>query len=68
MCCVARWWTGRVVWLAKPGAMRSEVIARSSPGRKRPAYRSFPPACLQEMQDEGGAQAGGREVETGEDR
>lgn len=55
-------------WPAMPGASRSEVIARSSPGEESVQPRSFPPACLQEMQDEGGALAGGREVENGEDR
>lgn len=67
MCCVARWWTGRVVGSPSlvPGALRS-LPGHPRGGSVQP--RSFPPACLQEMQHEGGALAGGREVETRVDR
>lgn len=67
VCCVARWWTGCVAGSLGlvPGTLRS------LPGHPRGGSvrrRSFPTACLQEMRDKGGALAGGREVETGEDR
>lgn len=67
MCCVARWWTGCVIGPPGlvPGTLRS-LPGHPREGRAQP--RSFPPACLQEMQDEGGALAGGRAVEAGEDR
>lgn len=67
MCCVARWWTGCVIGPPGlvPGTLRS-LPGHPRGGRAQP--RSFPPACLQEMQDEGGALAGGRAVEAGEDR
>lgn len=60
---MARWWTGCVV--GSPGLVPG--ILRSLPGHPqggRVLPRSSPPACLQEMQDEGRALVGGREVET----
>lgn len=65
--CVARWWTGCVFGLAGlvPGALRP-LPGHPQGGSVQP--RSFPPACLQEMQDEGRALAGGRGVEAGTDR
>lgn len=48
-----------------PGTLRS-LPGHPKGGSVQP--RSFPPVCLQEMQDEGRALAGGRKVETGEDR
>ncbi len=65
-CSVARWWTGCVV--DSPGLVPGTL--GSLPGHPRGGSvlpRSFPPACLQEMQDEGGALTGGREVKTGGD-
>lgn len=53
VCCVARWWTGCVV--GSPGLVPGTL--RSLPGHPRGGSvqpRSFPPACLQEMQDKGG--------------
>lgn len=58
VCCVARWWTGCVV--GSPGLVPGAL--RSLPGHPRGGSvqpRSFPPRCLQEMQDEGGALAVG---------
>lgn len=55
-----------LVW---PGLV--PVTLRSLPGHPRGGSvqpRSFPPACLQEMQDEGWAVVGGSKVERGEDR
>lgn len=58
---MVRWWTGCVFGLAGlvPGTLRP-LPGHPQGGNVQP--RSFPPPCLQEMQDEG------REVETGEDR
>lgn len=65
MCCAARWWTGCVAGSLGlvPDALRS-LPGHPRGGSVQP--RSFPPACLQEMQDKGVALAGGRRVETGE--
>lgn len=56
MCCVARWWTGCVAGSLGlvPDALRS-LPGHPRGGSVQP--RSFPPACLQEMQDKGVALA-----------
>lgn len=60
---MARWWTGCVA-PARSGARRPEVIVRSSPGRKCPAYRSFPLGLFTGNAGQGQAMEGGREVGT----
>lgn len=67
-CSVVRWWTGCVVGEPAglvPGTVRS-LSGHPRGGSVQP--RSFPPACLQEMQDKGGARAEARKRETGEDK
>ena len=59
---------GVSVWLAKPGARRSEVIARSSPGEEASGLGASHQPVYRKCRTRVGLWREAGEVETGEDR